>query len=126
MPARTPQEVHRLFEEAFQAGDMEALLSLYEPGATLFAQPGPAMTGLPAIREILGQFLAMKPRFEMAPAKVLSSGDLALLFSKWTMTAVGSDGEPIAVQGETTDVVRRQPNGEWLLAIDNPFGLDWN
>jgi uncharacterized protein (TIGR02246 family) len=125
MTARTPEEVHSSYEEAFNAGDIDALVSLYEPGATFFAQPGPAMTGHTAIREILRQFLVMKPRLEMAPAKVLSSGDLALLFSKWTMNAVGSDGESIALQGETTDVVRQQPNGDWLLAIDNPFGLDW-
>jgi len=40
MTARTPEEVHRLYEEAFNAGDIDSLLSLYESGATFFAQPG--------------------------------------------------------------------------------------
>jgi len=31
MPARTPEEVARLFAEAFSAHDLEALMALYEP-----------------------------------------------------------------------------------------------
>jgi hypothetical protein len=37
MPASTPQEIHFLFERAFNTGDVEAILALYEPGAVLVA-----------------------------------------------------------------------------------------
>jgi hypothetical protein len=31
MPATTPEEIHRLFEDAFNAGDIDGLMALYEP-----------------------------------------------------------------------------------------------
>src|SRR5207249_1628149 len=35
MPARTPEDCDRLFAEHVNAGDLEALLALYEPGCSL-------------------------------------------------------------------------------------------
>ena len=64
MPAHTPEEVQRLFAEAFGSHDLEAVLALYEPDATLIPQPGEVVTGTEAIREALSQILAMKPRFD--------------------------------------------------------------
>ena len=40
MSAHAPQEVARLWAESLTAGDLEALLVLYEADATLVAQPG--------------------------------------------------------------------------------------
>jgi ketosteroid isomerase-like protein len=45
MPARTPEQIHRLFEEAFNAGDLDGLMELYEPDAALIAQPGSVAHG---------------------------------------------------------------------------------
>lgn len=124
MPAHSPEEVHRLFAEHFASGDIDALVALYEPTATLVPQPGQPVTGHAAIRAALGQFLDMGGRFAMAPAKVLRGDDLAVLFAPWTLAATAADGSPIALAGQTADVVRRQPDGSWLLAIDSPFGAD--
>jgi hypothetical protein len=33
-----------------------------------------------------------------------------------------ADGNPIDLAGQTTDVVRRQPDCSWLVAVDNPWG----
>jgi hypothetical protein len=46
MPASTPQEIHLLFERAFNIGDVEATLSLTSPVQFLLpvASPLPAMT----------------------------------------------------------------------------------
>jgi ketosteroid isomerase-like protein len=32
------------------------------------------------------------------------------------------NGNAIALAGQTSDVVRRQTDGTWLLIIDNPYG----
>jgi len=123
MPARKPEEVHRLFAQAFNAGDSNAIMSLYEPDAILVPQPGQMVRGHAAIRQALTGFLAMKPRFAFQSGKTLESNDIALLFSKWTLMGTGPDGSAVALTGQTTDVVRRQKDGTWLLAIDNPFGI---
>jgi uncharacterized protein (TIGR02246 family) len=123
MPAREPEEAHRLWAERFKAGDLEGLLALYEPTATLMPQPGQAATGTAAIREALTGFLGLKPTFDMLDTKpAIRADDLALLHSRWTLSGTGPDGSPINLGGTTADVVRRQADGTWLFAIDNPWG----
>jgi uncharacterized protein (TIGR02246 family) len=125
MAAREPEEAHRLWTERFKAGDLAGLLELYEPDATLMPQPGQPVSGTTAIREALGGFLGLKPTFDMPEIKpAIRSGDLALLHSSWTLSGTGPDGSPLNLRGTTADVVRRQPDGTWLFAIDNPWGTD--
>jgi uncharacterized protein (TIGR02246 family) len=127
MTASTPEEVHRLWTQAFDEGDVDALVALYEPSATLVFQPGeePAR-GTEAIREALDGFLSMfegKPKFDLRFGKAFEAGeDLALVLSTWTMSGSAKDGSPIEMSGQTADVVRRQADGSWRVAIDNPFG----
>jgi ketosteroid isomerase-like protein len=60
MPARTPEELDVLFAKAINAGDIEAAVKLYEPGACLMPEPGQVVSGAKAVREALGGF----PRHE--------------------------------------------------------------
>ena len=59
-PATKPIDVHDLFAQTFNAGDVDAIVALYEPGATLGVQPGQTVTGKAAIHEALAGFLALK------------------------------------------------------------------
>ena len=127
MPAGTPEEVHRLWAQAFDEGDVDAVVALYEPSATLVFQPGEEpVRGTEAIREALDGFLSMfegKPKFDLRFGKAFEAGeDLALVLSTWTMSGSAKDGTPIEMTGQTADVVRRQADGSWRVAIDNPFG----
>lgn len=54
MPAKTPEECDALFEKYVNAGDLDSLVDLYEPGATLVSAPGQMAVGRDAIREALG------------------------------------------------------------------------
>jgi uncharacterized protein (TIGR02246 family) len=124
MSARTPKELHRLFAEALNAHDIEALMALFEPDATLIPQPGQVVTGTEAIREALSGFLALKPKFELEFKKAFQAGDIALLFSDWTLSGTDPDGNAIELAGRTSDVARRQSYGSGLFVIDNPFGSE--
>jgi hypothetical protein len=44
MPARTPEELLQRIAETFSAHDVEGAVELYEPNATLVAQPGQIVT----------------------------------------------------------------------------------
>ena len=44
MPAYTPADIHRLFRDAFNLGDLDALVELYEPSA-VFVTGGEQVTG---------------------------------------------------------------------------------
>ncbi len=65
MSAKTPVDAHRLFVEAFNAGDVEVLVALYEPQAVLCKSDGQPMSGVPAIRQAFAGFLASKPKIKL-------------------------------------------------------------
>lgn len=119
--ARTPEELHRLWADYFVAGDLDGLLSLYEPEAALVAQTGAFVTGRHAIREVLARFLALRRTFEIEIGRAIRSGDIALLASSWKLEGE-LRGESYETTGRTADVARRQPDGSWLLVIDSPYG----
>jgi ketosteroid isomerase-like protein len=118
-----PADIHAQFEAAFNAGDLNALVALYEPGATLVPEPGTAVSGPDAIRGALNRFLALKGRIRLETTYAVQSGDSALLSCKWSLTGgSGPDGSPVELAGNSAEVVRRQGNGNWLYIIDHPFG----
>jgi len=123
MSARTPEECDTLFERHLNAGDLDALVGLYEPGATLVMAPGEASVGHAAIREALGGLIAQKARLTLTVAQVLRAGDdVAVLYGEWHGHYTDPDGALAEVAGQSVEVVRRQADGTWRFAIDDPFG----
>jgi len=121
MPARQPTDLHSLFADAFNRFDEDALIALYEPDATLIPEPGSTVRGHEAIREALGNFLALRGTIKLDTIRVYESGDLALLHGHWTLNGHGPDGNPLQMEGRSSEVVRRQADGSWLYTLDNPF-----
>jgi uncharacterized protein (TIGR02246 family) len=114
MPAFTPREVHSLFERAFNTGDVEAILALYEPGA-VFVVGGKPVTGHDRIRAAFRVSLSSGARMKLHTQAVIESSEgLAVLHGAWSL------GPPSETQGLSTEVVRRQPDGTWMFVIDNP------
>jgi uncharacterized protein (TIGR02246 family) len=122
MPARKPEDLNPLFAQSLNAGDLDALMALYEPDATLMPSPGKTVTGTAAIRDALGGFLAMKPRMTLTSKILALAGDLALGTASWELKGTGSDGAPVSLKGQSVEVLRRQGDGRWLVVIDNPWG----
>lgn len=125
MAAHTPEECDALFARHVNAGELDAVVALYEPRASLVQQDRSAASGHGAIREALAGFVAMHPTLHMNVKQVVRAGDdLAVLYNDWSMTAKGPDGKPVALSGKATEIVRRQPNGTWLFAVDDPWARD--
>lgn len=106
-PAKEPNDLERYFVERANAGDVEGLVALYEPNATLSCGDGKTIVGLDQIREFFVNYLASRPQFapsDQAPA--LCSDDLALTSSRL-------DNGDI-----TAEIARRQQDGNWLWAAD--------
>ena len=123
MAAHKPEELDVLFAQAVNAGDIEAVIKLYEPTASLMMQPGQVVSGTKAVREALSGFLAMKPRMTLEARTLAEAGGIALTTSKWVLEGTGPDGTPMKMEGQSAEVARRQPDGTWLFVIDNPRGL---
>lgn len=124
MPARSPEVLDRLFAEALNAGNLDALVALYEPNASLMPEPGKVVVGTEAIREALRGLLAARPTITLKNKLLAQTGDIALVACKWEMTGTGADGAPLKVGSQAAEVARRQPDGTWLFVIDNPWGLE--
>jgi uncharacterized protein (TIGR02246 family) len=118
----SPERVIELFSQRMNCGDLEGALALYEPDATFAPEPGTLVSGLEQIREALTQFLALEPTIGGEIEKVLAAGDTALVVNRWSLEGTGPDGRPLTMNGRSADVVRRQPDGRWLILIDDPWG----
>ena len=122
MPAATPEQIHRLFEEAFNAGDLDGLMELYEANAALIAEPGSVAYGCEQMHAALQGFLALKGRITLDTKLVFTVGDLAYLFNSWSLSGTGPDGNPVSLGATTAEVARRQADGSWRYVIDNAWG----
>ena len=118
--ARTPEEIDPVWSEAFNAGDADAVLSLYEPGAAFVLPTGDTVEGHDALWETLNGFLAMKPRIDQRTKKVVRAGEVAMVYSAWTLSATAPDGSAVEMAGDATIVVRQQADGSWRFVIDDP------
>ncbi len=120
MKAMQPEDVDRLFGECVSAGDIEGVLALYEPGATLLAAPGQRVTGHAAIREVLAGFAGAKAQIACnVIAMVPGGGDLAVCYNDWSGSVEGPGGGRVPIAGKAIEVVRRQADGSWLFVVDD-------
>ena len=74
MPATEPEQIHGMFEQAFTAGDIEALMALYEPDAALVPQPERSWKGRPlsALRWLLDRGARSRSRPSSSCASMIS------------------------------------------------------
>jgi ketosteroid isomerase-like protein len=124
MTARTetPAGTVEHFSELLGEGRLDALLKLYEEGATFVPEPGRAVSGRESIRGELERLVAMGPRMSGSVEQVLQAGDTALVAYRWQMEARAPDGTPLRQHGLSADVLHRRPDGSWGVIIDDPYG----
>lgn len=110
--AKTPAELGQLWLERANAGDVDAILDLYEPGATMYFK-GQASVGREALRTAYNVMLAGNPQMVAYPnGTPRMVGDLAL-----TSTVLPLEN-PVLSGAITSEVARRQPDGTWLWVLD--------
>lgn len=107
---------------AFARGDIGGILATYEPGAVVVGEPGAPVAGTAALTAMFQQFVALEPQFTFMDHEVIEAGDVALHLSTWKMEGRTPDGSPVEQGGLSVAVLRRQPDGRWLMVIDDPYG----
>jgi ketosteroid isomerase-like protein len=111
-----PAEIHRSVEAAFNAGDADALVDLYEEGAAMATPEGTFVHGLAAIREQWSGFIALGGTIQMKTRYAVVVDDVALLSNDWHFVGSGME-----FSSRTSEVAHRQPDGTWKYVIDNPY-----
>ncbi|MGF1431676.1 YybH family protein [Kitasatospora sp. LaBMicrA B282] len=117
-----PAKLPILFQDALNAGDVDAVLALFAPEAGMRTVTGEHLVGADALRAEIGGTVAARGRLTNVPRLTLFGADTALLVTDWTMEIDGPDGERIAPTGSTANIARRGPDGGWRFALLNPRG----
>lgn len=108
--------------DAINHADLEGAVALYEKDAVLIAQPGQVARGSAEIKKALAGFIAIKAKLESEAQEIVEAGEIALYVSRWRLDGVDANGRPISMAGESSDILRRQKDGRWLVTLDNPWG----
>jgi len=109
MPACRPEDVHRRFAEAMNAGDLKALTELYPARAGAGARKGSA-----ALRDLL----TLKPHITVETRSVVRTGEVALLGSRWRLDGTTPEGRAVELSGTGTELVRREADGSWRYVVE--------
>jgi uncharacterized protein (TIGR02246 family) len=121
--AKNPLETVELLDDAFNRGDLEAILSFYEEGAAMVMEPGRLAKGKPQVREAYEWILSnIKGTARQEKTHVIESDDIALFTSKWSFTGATSDGTKVSRESFASVILRKQGDGQWLIVVDNSWG----
>jgi len=110
-----PQDMNKTFAQARNVGDVEGLLSLFEPEAVI-QEVERRCAGTGELRAHLEWLVALGGELVSENNFAVEAGELALLRADY---AIYQDGKTM-VTGSSAEVVRRQPDGRWLYVIDYP------
>ena len=122
MSPHKPEDWPGLFERHFNAGDLDAVVALYEPGAGFVPRSGDTIVGRDGIRHVLAGLIRTKTRLHGRVIKAVTVGDVALLYTDFKGTTVGPSGQTVEIRHKAIEVLRRQPDGTWMLIVGDPNG----
>jgi ketosteroid isomerase-like protein len=105
MPAKSPEEICRLFQSYMANGDLYALLSVYDPEAVFLNQTGEVTKGAEGLREVLAPLATAKTSFDYNFRQIIQTGDIALMHTDWKVSS------PRPMSTYAIEVARRQPDG---------------
>ena len=117
MSAKSPEEICRLFQHYMAEGDIDSVLSVYDPEAVFLNQSGEVKKNEAGLRQELAPFAARKAVFNFDIKQVIQSGDIALMHTEWKVSS------PQQMSVYAIEVARRQPDGTWRWLIGDPFTI---
>jgi uncharacterized protein (TIGR02246 family) len=121
MTANSPEGVHAALEDAFNRGDLDAFVATFEQDATAVAPlDGTIVRGRDEIRSATAPIFALAPRARIEVVGKVQGDGLALTHARWVLHGVDAEGTPVEQTGRGTIVSRRQPDGSWLIVLENP------
>jgi uncharacterized protein (TIGR02246 family) len=125
--AAEEQAIHDLadqYEQAYDAGDADAVIALYTSEASEIAADGTAEPADANVRRILTDLPGSTISIDAERTVVASSGDVAYESGTYTVTAMGPDSQPMPATMRYL-VALRKVDGAWKLDFtmsSNPIG----
>jgi uncharacterized protein (TIGR02246 family) len=122
MTSLTPEDCDRAFAQFVKARDLDSLMALYESDARYVRRDGTVVIGRAAIRPLLQTLTSAPTDIEMRIVSLVALNGIAVIYNDWTIRTSNDRGRLHESTGQAVEIVRRQPDGQWLFAIDEPFG----
>lgn len=115
------QAADSAFMAGANAGDADAIASVYAGNAMLLPPNSPPQRGQGAIRSFWDGFLkTYTVKFEIGSDTIEGRGDLAYNVGHYRFTAVPkARSEPgMADEGKFVEILKKQPDGSWKYVVD--------
>jgi len=64
----------------------------------------------------------MRPDLQAQRSVAFETGEIAAWVDEWTLKATTPDGVALEMNGTSSDIMKRLPNGHWVYLVDNPYG----
>jgi uncharacterized protein (TIGR02246 family) len=108
--------------EAFNRGDLEAFVEVYDDNALLVVPPtGERISGKAEIRTAMQETFELRPKASIEVLDKLEADGLALTLARWVMEGTDATGASVRHEGRGTIVSRRLPDGSWRILLDQPM-----
>jgi len=117
LPTRA-QDAHASLAAAFNTGDVNTVLSMYDYNGIIVPEPGKPVTGKEQFEAAIKAILSIRGKMEIKTVYCLQTGNVAVGRSEWNIT----DGDEVKVQSKGIEVMKQQPDGTWKIVIDHAFG----
>ena len=119
LPKRA-EDAHATLAAAFNTGDLNTVLSMYDINGIMVPEPGKPVTGKENWEQAIAGILAIKGTMEIKTVYCLETGGIAVGRSEWSIT----DGNDVKVAAKGIEVMKQQTDGTWKILIDHAFGAE--
>jgi uncharacterized protein (TIGR02246 family) len=117
LPKRA-EDAHATLAAAFNTGNPETVLSMYDFNGIIVPEPGKTASGKEKFEEAIKAILSIKGKMEIKTVYCLQTGNLAVGRSEWRIT----DGDEVKISAKGIEVMVQQADGSWKIVIDHAFG----
>jgi len=116
--SKRAEDVHSTLSAAYNTGNLETVLSMYDVNGIIVAEPENPVSGKEKFETAVKAILAIKGKMEIKTVYCLQTGNLAVGRSEWNIT----DGTEVKVSAKGIELMKQQSDGSWKIVIDHAFG----
>jgi len=117
LPKR-PEDVHAALADAFNTGDVNTVMSMYDSNGIIVPEPDKPVSGKAKFEEAVKGILTIKGKMQINTVYCLQAGDVAVGRSEWNIT----EGKEVKISAKGVELMKQQPDGTWKIVIDHAFG----
>jgi ketosteroid isomerase-like protein len=119
---KQPEDVHARLADAYNTGDVNIVMAMYDLNGVLVPEPGKAISGQAQFEDAIKGILSIIGKMEIKTIYCLVAGDLALGRSEWSISENGTT----KISAKGIEVMKKQADGNWKLVFDHAFGAEIN